>query len=66
MKISKGKKDEKKKKKVKAKKCHEDECYRCGIHGELIMCDVKACPKVYHLKCLSLTVPPSGWYMAII
>ncbi|XP_078717447.1 histone-lysine N-methyltransferase NSD2-like isoform X8 [Lampetra fluviatilis] len=39
---------------------HEDECYRCGDGGELVMCDKKACPKAYHLSCLNLTKPPFG------
>lgn len=55
-------KDKKKKKKpkVSVKKVHEDDCYRCGDGGELIMCDRSKCPKVYHLKCLKLEKPPHG------
>ncbi|XP_071502155.1 histone-lysine N-methyltransferase NSD2-like [Diadema antillarum] len=39
---------------------HEDECFRCGEGGELIMCDVKTCPKSYHLDCLGLVKHPYG------
>lgn len=57
-------KDLKKKKKRKRSKLdlkkHEDECFRCGEGGELVMCDKSQCPKVYHLQCLSLTKPPHG------
>ncbi|CAE1316000.1 WHSC1 [Acanthosepion pharaonis] len=57
-------KDMKKKKKRKRGKLdlkkHEDECFRCGEGGELVMCDKSQCPKVYHLQCLSLTKPPHG------
>ena len=46
----------KKKKKVKevekVKKIWEDICFRCYEDGELLMCDWKYCPKVYHLACL--------------
>ena len=41
-------------------KKHEDDCYRCGDGGELVMCDRGHCPKVYHLKCLKLSKPPVG------
>jgi hypothetical protein len=56
-------KDGKKKKKRKnnePKKEHEDECFRCGEGGELVMCDKLNCPKVYHLQCLNLAKPPHG------
>lgn len=39
---------------------HEDECFRCGEVGKLIMCDSKDCPKSYHLECLNLEKPPFG------
>ena len=55
---------ERKKKRKKLKqnvvKEHEDECYRCGEGGELVMCDKSHCPKVYHLKCLKLAKLPTG------
>ncbi|XP_062572179.1 histone-lysine N-methyltransferase NSD2-like [Saccostrea cucullata] len=59
------KKDEKKKKKRNKKKGdgkkeHDDECFRCGEGGELVMCDRTGCPKVYHLHCLKLSKPPHG------
>ncbi|XP_060071280.1 histone-lysine N-methyltransferase NSD2-like [Ylistrum balloti] len=59
------KKKKRKPKKIKTdvKKEHEDECFRCGEGGELVMCDKAGCPKVYHLQCLKLNRPPHGsWY----
>ena len=50
----------KKKRKHNIHKVHEDECYRCGEGGELVMCDKSNCPKVYHLKCLKLAKLPHG------
>ena len=54
------KKKKKKKKKLEKAKEHEDECFRCELGGELVMCDKINCPKVYHLACLKLTAPPMG------
>lgn len=59
----KGKKIQKKKKRHKdnsKKKQHDDECFRCGEGGELVMCDRKTCSKVYHLSCLNLQKAPHG------
>lgn len=56
------KKKRKKKQVADVKQLHEDECFRCGIGGELVMCDRKTCPKSYHLKCLSLLKKPYGKY----
>ncbi|RUS83107.1 hypothetical protein EGW08_009139 [Elysia chlorotica] len=53
-------KKKRKKKKLEQKKVYEDECFRCGVGGELVMCDVGSCTKVYHLHCLKLTKPPTG------
>lgn len=53
-------KKKRRKKKLDPRKEHEDDCYRCGEGGELVMCDKGNCPKVYHLQCLKLTKPPSG------
>ncbi|PVD31080.1 hypothetical protein C0Q70_10357 [Pomacea canaliculata] len=53
----------KKKKKLDVKKEHEDECFRCGEGGELVMCDKPNCPKVYHLQCLNLAKPPHGKWL---
>lgn len=39
---------------------HEDECFRCGEVGKLIMCDKRDCPKSYHLECLNLDKIPHG------
>lgn len=39
---------------------HEDECFRCGEEGKLIMCDQRTCPKSYHLECLDLDKIPHG------
>ncbi len=58
---TKGKKEKKKtrqKRKVKAET--EDHCFRCYEGGELVMCDMKDCRKVYHLDCLSLATAPKG------
>ena len=53
-------KKKKKRKHQEMKKEHEDECFRCGEGGELVMCDKPNCPKVYHLQCLNLAKPPHG------
>ena len=56
-------KDKKKKKKRKPREAaivHEDECFRCGEGGELVLCDRKNCTKAYHLKCLDLDKAPYG------
>ncbi|KAB7504866.1 Histone-lysine N-methyltransferase NSD2, partial [Armadillidium nasatum] len=53
----------KKKKKVKRKRTEKDsenECFRCGYEGDLILCDVAKCPKGYHLDCLGLKELPKG------
>ncbi len=35
-------------------------CFECHREGDLINCDL--CPRVYHLKCLSLTeLPQRSW-----
>ncbi|XP_076470902.1 histone-lysine N-methyltransferase NSD2-like [Babylonia areolata] len=53
----------KKKKRLELKKEHDDECFRCGEGGELVMCDKTNCPKVYHLQCLNLAKPPHGKWL---
>ena len=51
-----------KKEKSKFDKSHEDACFKCGERGKLIMCDMKGCPKSYHLNCVQLsTVPSDAW-----
>ncbi|KAM4625251.1 histone-lysine N-methyltransferase NSD2 [Polymixia lowei] len=58
----KGKKMKKKlkKKRSESKKKSEDECFRCGDGGQLVLCDKKTCTKAYHLSCLNLTKRPFG------
>ncbi|XP_059373801.1 histone-lysine N-methyltransferase NSD2-like isoform X5 [Carassius carassius] len=38
----------------------EDECFRCGDGGELVLCDKKGCTKAYHLSCLDRIKRPFG------
>lgn len=49
-----------KKRKRKLAKSTDDECFRCGGTGDLILCDVAHCPKGYHLSCLGLEITPKG------
>ncbi|KAJ8388273.1 hypothetical protein AAFF_G00135340 [Aldrovandia affinis] len=60
----KGKKMKKKQKKRRARnegrKPSEDECFRCGDGGQLVLCDKKSCTKAYHLSCLDRTKRPFG------
>ncbi|XP_076992335.1 histone-lysine N-methyltransferase NSD2 isoform X2 [Tamandua tetradactyla] len=42
------------------KKPSEDECFRCGDGGQLVLCDRKGCTKAYHLSCLGLLKRPFG------
>ncbi|KAJ8281435.1 hypothetical protein GJAV_G00067660 [Gymnothorax javanicus] len=60
----KGKKVKKKPRKRRARsegrKRSEDECFRCGDGGELVLCDKKSCTKAYHLSCLDRTKRPFG------
>ncbi|XP_004715130.1 histone-lysine N-methyltransferase NSD2 isoform X1 [Echinops telfairi] len=42
------------------KKVSEDECFRCGDGGQLVLCDRKYCTKAYHLSCLGLGKRPFG------
>ncbi|XP_078087311.1 uncharacterized protein LOC144505206 [Mustelus asterias] len=39
---------------------HEEECFRCGDSGQLVICKKPGCPKVYHADCLTLTKRPAG------
>lgn len=48
-----------KKRKSEGKKS-EDECFRCGDGGQLVLCNKKNCTKAYHLSCLNLTKRPFG------
>uniref|UniRef100_A0AAZ3RSV3 Nuclear receptor binding SET domain protein 2 n=1 Tax=Oncorhynchus tshawytscha TaxID=74940 RepID=A0AAZ3RSV3_ONCTS len=59
----KGKKAKKKVKKRRARnegKESEDECFRCGDGGQLVLCDRKSCTKAFHLSCLDRTKRPFG------
>lgn len=49
-----------KRRKSEGKKKSEDECFRCGDGGQLVLCDKKTCTKAYHLSCLNLTKRPFG------
>lgn len=49
-----------KKRKSEGKKKSEDECFRCGDGGQLVLCGKKTCTKAYHLSCLNLTKRPFG------
>lgn len=48
------------KKRRRETKLSEDECFRCGGTGALILCDGVGCPKGYHLECLGLDKLPRG------
>ncbi|PAA59653.1 hypothetical protein BOX15_Mlig018572g2 [Macrostomum lignano] len=39
---------------------HENECFRCGDGGRLILCSKESCPKAYHADCLGLAKAPFG------
>uniref|UniRef100_A0A4W3H6K2 Histone-lysine N-methyltransferase, H3 lysine-36 specific n=2 Tax=Callorhinchus milii TaxID=7868 RepID=A0A4W3H6K2_CALMI len=41
-------------------KDHEEECFRCGDSGQLVICKKPGCPKVYHADCLNLNKRPAG------
>ncbi|XP_012879328.1 PREDICTED: histone-lysine N-methyltransferase NSD2 [Dipodomys ordii] len=60
----KGKKAKKKSRRRRAKgegkRRSEDECFRCGDGGQLVLCDRKSCTKAYHLSCLGLGKRPFG------
>ncbi|NP_001427824.1 histone-lysine N-methyltransferase NSD2 isoform 7 [Homo sapiens] len=60
----KGKKTKKKTRRRRAKgegkRQSEDECFRCGDGGQLVLCDRKFCTKAYHLSCLGLGKRPFG------
>ncbi|XP_034015655.1 histone-lysine N-methyltransferase NSD2 isoform X2 [Thalassophryne amazonica] len=49
-----------KRRRSEGKKKSEDECFRCGDGGQLVLCDKKTCTKAYHLSCLNLTKRPFG------
>ena len=51
---------QRRKKRRREVKLSEDECFRCGGTGALILCDGINCPKGYHLECLGLEKLPKG------
>lgn len=59
-----GKKTKKKSRRRRARgegrRQSEDECFRCGDGGQLVLCDRKQCTKAYHLSCLGLGKRPFG------
>ncbi|XP_076830304.1 histone-lysine N-methyltransferase NSD2 [Brachyhypopomus gauderio] len=54
------KKPRKRRSRNEGKKQSEDECFRCGDGGELVLCDRRGCTKAYHLSCLDRTKRPFG------
>uniref|UniRef100_A0A3B4CIP5 Nuclear receptor binding SET domain protein 2 n=1 Tax=Pygocentrus nattereri TaxID=42514 RepID=A0A3B4CIP5_PYGNA len=54
------KKPRKRRARNEGKKQSEDDCFRCGDGGELVLCDKKGCTKAYHLSCLDRTKRPFG------
>ncbi len=65
--MAKGKKEKKKTKpKMTIKTEMEDDCFLCYDGGELVMCDVKDCRKVYHTNCLGLSATPKGLIYSIL
>ncbi|KAG5848175.1 hypothetical protein ANANG_G00095680, partial [Anguilla anguilla] len=54
------KKPKKRRPRNDGRKRSEDECFRCGDGGQLVLCDKKSCTKAYHLSCLepTLCTPP--------
>ncbi|XP_007230968.2 histone-lysine N-methyltransferase NSD2 isoform X3 [Astyanax mexicanus] len=54
------KKPRKRRARSEGKKQSEDECFRCGDGGQLVLCDKKGCTKAYHLSCLDRTKRPFG------
>lgn len=57
-------KRKKKGRKRKNEKDTENECFRCGLAGDLILCDMSMCPKGYHLHCLELKESPKGRHLS--
>ncbi|XP_068436873.1 histone-lysine N-methyltransferase NSD2 isoform X2 [Clinocottus analis] len=49
-----------KRRKTEGKKKSDDDCFRCGDGGQLVLCGKKTCTKTYHLTCLNLTKRPFG------
>ncbi|KAF5894831.1 histone-lysine N-methyltransferase NSD2 isoform X1, partial [Clarias magur] len=49
------KKPKRRRARSEGKKQSEDECFRCGDGGQLVLCDRKGCTKAYHLSCLDRT-----------
>ncbi|KAL6105919.1 nsd2 [Pungitius sinensis] len=47
-------------KKAEGQKKSDDDCFRCGDGGQLVLCGKKTCSKAYHLYCLNLNKRPFG------
>nr|KAF6392506.1 hypothetical protein mPipKuh1_007715 [Pipistrellus kuhlii] len=54
------KKGRRRRTKGEGRKPSEDEWFRCGYGGQLVLCDRKSCTKAYHLSCLGLGKRPFG------
>ncbi|KAK3573879.1 hypothetical protein QTP86_032857 [Hemibagrus guttatus] len=54
------KKPKRRRARSEGKKQSEDDCFRCGDGGQLVLCDRKGCTKAYHLSCLDRTKRPFG------
>nr|XP_040056257.1 histone-lysine N-methyltransferase NSD2 isoform X1 [Gasterosteus aculeatus aculeatus]XP_040056258.1 histone-lysine N-methyltransferase NSD2 isoform X1 [Gasterosteus aculeatus aculeatus]XP_040056259.1 histone-lysine N-methyltransferase NSD2 isoform X1 [Gasterosteus aculeatus aculeatus] len=46
--------------KAEGQKKSDDDCFRCGDGGQLVLCGKKTCSKAYHLYCLNLNKRPFG------
>jgi hypothetical protein len=38
----------------------EEFCHICGDGGNLIICEFRGCPRVYHMSCLGIDIQPKG------
>lgn len=47
---------------VESDKETDDTCLLCGEGGELIVCDQRECPRVYHTYCVQLSEVPEGYW----
>lgn len=42
---------------------HDTECYVCGYHGLLVVCEGPQCPRAAHMACLGLDKLPEGDFL---